>query len=206
MKKILTNNRGFTLIELMVVVAIIGILATIAIPNFSKFQGKARQSAAKIELGGIYTAEKAFNVEYNNYHANLHAIGFKPDGFDATEAGDEFKPLNENIRRSYASGVSPDRAGCDTGVAGFATTDTLATDAYTDQCFYTSNHDFQPADFNGVNPKEFGVEDTDGPISTTEFQAVSAGFIGGCGEEAEANLDVWSIDQNKNLVNVQKCY
>ena len=60
MLSMLRSKKGFTLIELMIVVAIIGILAAIAIPNFLQFQAKSKQSEAKTNLGGIFTAEIAY--------------------------------------------------------------------------------------------------------------------------------------------------
>ena len=67
MKKI---SRGFTLIELMIVVAIIGILAAIAIPNFLRFQARARQSEAKTNLKAFYTAAKSRFAEDSTYLCN----------------------------------------------------------------------------------------------------------------------------------------
>ncbi len=67
------GKKGFTLIELMIVVAIIGILAAIAIPNFLRFQAKSKQSEAKGNLGGIFTAEVAYQGERNffgNFYRN----------------------------------------------------------------------------------------------------------------------------------------
>jgi type IV pilus assembly protein PilA len=58
---------GFTLIELMIVVAIIGILAAIAIPNFMAYQGKSRQSEAKINLGSIFTSATSYFAENGTY-------------------------------------------------------------------------------------------------------------------------------------------
>jgi len=74
------NNKGFTLIELMIVVAIIGVLAAIAIPNFLNYQCKAKQSEAKSSLGTIRTAQEAYYAEYDNYSDDLGAIGFDTKG------------------------------------------------------------------------------------------------------------------------------
>ena len=80
MKKMFKNNKGFTLIELMIVVAIIGILAAIAIPNFLTYQCKAKRSEAKGNLGSIKTQQAAYFAEYDNYTTNQTALGFDPQG------------------------------------------------------------------------------------------------------------------------------
>lgn len=74
------NNKGFSLVELMVVVAIIGILAAVAVPSISKYTAKSRQSEAKAQLGGIFTAMKSFNAEYGFYTEIFQVIGFAPEG------------------------------------------------------------------------------------------------------------------------------
>jgi type IV pilus assembly protein PilA len=65
----ITGQKGFTLIELMIVVAIIGILAAIAIPNFLTYQAKAKSSEAKTNINGIRTSEVAFFAETGAYVA-----------------------------------------------------------------------------------------------------------------------------------------
>ena len=67
MFKRLKGQKGFTLIELMIVVAIIGILAAIAIPNFLQYQMKSRQSEAKVNLNAIKTSHIAFQAEKSCY-------------------------------------------------------------------------------------------------------------------------------------------
>jgi len=98
------RKSGFTLIELMIVAAIIGILASIAVPNFLRFQLRSKCSEAKINLSAIRTAEIAAVAERGAFVAaatspaayggttaipfrdvgpvggNCAAIGFRPEG------------------------------------------------------------------------------------------------------------------------------
>jgi type IV pilus assembly protein PilA len=79
MLSMLKGKKGFTLIELMIVVAIIGILAAIAIPNFLKFQAKSKQSEAKASLGAIYTGQIAFFGETNTF-GDFDQVNWSPSG------------------------------------------------------------------------------------------------------------------------------
>jgi type IV pilus assembly protein PilA len=75
----LKAKKGFTLIELMIVVAIIGILAAIAIPNFIKFQARSKQSEAKANMKAMFTAEKAFFQEKDRFSSLVGEVGFSPE-------------------------------------------------------------------------------------------------------------------------------
>jgi type IV pilus assembly protein PilA len=75
MLKSFRKQEGFTLIELMIVVAIIGILAAIAIPNFLQYQLKSRQSEAKTNLQAIKTSEVSFQAERGCYIGVATEVG-----------------------------------------------------------------------------------------------------------------------------------
>ncbi len=72
MKK-MKGQEGFTLIELMIVVAIIGILAAVAIPQYQNFTKKSKASEAKVILDGIITGEAAYQAEHDSFTQGLVA-------------------------------------------------------------------------------------------------------------------------------------
>ena len=61
------NRRGFTLVELMIVVAIIGILASIAIPNFVDMQYRAKRAEVPSNIDGIKTSQLAYDASFDTY-------------------------------------------------------------------------------------------------------------------------------------------
>jgi prepilin-type N-terminal cleavage/methylation domain-containing protein len=123
--KSLRRQEGFTLVELMVVVGIIGLLSAIAIPNFKKYQARAKISEAKLQLSSIYTAEQAFWSDYNMYSSCLRYMGFDPGrevsnryyavGF-GTGAGDvDSAPHNAAINLGLLSADCPITQSTDDG-------------------------------------------------------------------------------------------
>ena len=148
MKKLLARRGGFTLIELMIVVAIIGILAAIAIPNFLRFQLKAKSSEGKTNLAAIRTAEESYFAEYGGYvsadaspptialnqktdfsHAfadlGFDQLGWEPEGqVFFNYAAETNAPTND---RFFASAAADIDADTDPQHWGYQTTSSIAT-------------------------------------------------------------------------------
>lgn len=97
------NQRGFTLVELMTVVAIIGVLASVGVPQYRKIQRKARRAEAQLALGIIASAEAGFFAEYSGYGTNMGGIG----------AELESAPKNYNVGFLDPATCAPDNDAVD---------------------------------------------------------------------------------------------
>ncbi len=86
-------RTGFTLIELMVVVAIIAVLTMLAVPTFSTFIAKAKRTEAYTNLHALYAAQKAYWAEHGTYTAQLNGndgLGWKPTGYKGGGTQEKF--------------------------------------------------------------------------------------------------------------------
>lgn len=181
------SASGFTLVELMIVVAIIGILAAVAIPNYQKYQARARQSEAKISLASVYTTETSYAAENSSFSECITDIGYASTGKNlyyavgwgaAPGGGNTCGPLgntgcNQTFNTAVAAAcVSIPATYVNATISASAPTTALATQAQI------------PA----------------GTLMTkTTFTAGAGGWVS---TSNTTTADQWTIDQTKTLYNV----
>lgn len=164
------RKDGFSLVELMIVVAIIGILAALAIPRFQQFQSKSRQAEARSNLAHIYTLQ----VSYNGDNDTFSNFGCMSKG------------------KATVVGGSGQASGCGAGSAQWASYNA---------CNTTNDIGFRVTDCKKVRYVYQNVGNMNQFTATASEMdsgsAASRRVFPGC----TTNMDVWQINENKELYN-----
>jgi prepilin-type N-terminal cleavage/methylation domain-containing protein len=166
------RNKGFTLIEAMITIAIVGALAGIGIPTYQSFTVKAKKAEAKANLAGLVTAEQSFFTQYVAYTTRFDAIGYRPDG-----------PLN------FVIGFNTDFGPPSTFTFPNLSTCIITRDSggALPACSYPVTWT------NNSSALKAGSFPSVAVVAGRNFRAAALGQISGAG------IDSWSIDQSGTL-------
>ena len=106
------KRKGFTLMEVLIVVIILGILATIAIPQFANMVKRARLAEAWTNLAAIRTAQSVYHLEHDTYAtpvANLSDLTLQNNGVNftyATSGGATYNATATGVAGTAYAGIS----------------------------------------------------------------------------------------------------
>ncbi|WP_412473989.1 type IV pilin protein [Halobacteriovorax sp. YZS-1-1] len=201
----LKNSKGFTLVELMVVVAIIGILSAVAIPNFKKYQAKTKTSEAKLQLASIYSAMAALQTDYDSFGSCLGDAGYVSpngtwDGPAAAGTGNNYYSLGFSTPTTTPNGIVTANGGvCSNNEYGVGAAKTVG--GKRTQVSELSSVTFTAGDLGGDGLTQPGVNDEGG-----FFVAGAVGYIDSDNTAAIGNADKWAIDQDKQLKMINRGY
>lgn len=167
--------QGFSLIDLMIAITILGIIIAVAVPNFQKFRARAKQASAKTLLSGYSIAQKASFSEYLIYPGNLPGSGYQPTGTVGYRIQAATNPAANALPGYTATCIATNStaANCPAGFIRWQE-DGAAVDAPAAAC----------------TPEVTGVLGTGGG-----FRACATSAIGGAVE------DVWAVDDSGRICN-----
>lgn len=182
MKRFLWSKLGFSLVELMIVVAIIGVLATIGVPTFRTMVQKAKKSEAKVALGALYTSETAFFSEYGAYGNLLDKVGFELDG--------------QANQRVYSAGFFTTNCNTNPSTAPLGSTTQGSSLSSAFPAYYAGS-------VYRVLSKQATTDTACATFNvTSDGQAFIAGAAGAISNKT-TSPDVWRINNNRLLQNIQ---
>ena len=162
MKRILGNKKGFTLLEILVTVGIVGVLSAVAVPAYKQYKDNANAAALKADVSTGHKAYLAYETVYNSYCASLDGVGIKNIGTSPLYTGAQkaFAGFNSN---TCNGGVTGDLKA--TWVAASGTTDAPAAKCTLDETEFVFGVAFEQS--ASVARGYYISESDSGPTETT---------------------------------------
>lgn len=198
------KDDGFTLVELMVVVAIIGVLSAVAIPNFKKYQAKSKTSEAKLQMSAAYTAMQSWYSDYDNYSSCLNLMGFDP----------AIERVSRYYAVGWANGINPAAnaaavangapAACSAANSVVNDTSTLTASNTNTSGYGAGRIVAGAAVIAGGSLVVANVPAIAAPDATT-FNLGALGVID-ASKTAVTTADAWTVDQNKRIIQQRTGY
>lgn len=167
------NQKGFNLIELVIGMAIVGTLGSLAMNKFDKYNALSKRAQVKLLLTFIHSGEKNFHAEWKMYYPDFGVIGFVPEGEIYYNAG-------------FTATVASARVPLPAGYSGPPAARHTSTFSYCEH-LNTCTH---PSERNKLHA--YGFNDTYTDQRT--FLAIANGDI-----DNDPSIDTWTLDHKKNM-------
>lgn len=176
-RKLKRMAAGFTLIELMITIGIVGILVRIAVTNYNRVMGKSHNAEAKLALATTYMGEKNFYAQHSYYVQGMKDIAYTPEG----------------TTRFYTIGwTAVSQSGTLTSYLDAATGATILTG--TTASWARVNY---PATYTSCTLATLSSTPGSATVAGQTFSIVATGQI----VNAATNCDTWTINDSKTLSN-----
>lgn len=195
------NQAGFSLMELLVTVSIVGVLSTAGVPVYRRMVSKAKTSEAKVNLGAMANVESMFQSEYSTFGTNLNMMGYSMDG----------APANALYAVGFFNGTCNNLAVFPAGNANVLANIPNYQAAANTQTVFGRAQDSWARDAAGlavgargtktVCPAVAGIGAAAGNYTLAAAGAIRAGT--NLDTEPGATNDVWTLDNTRNLIHLQ---
>ena len=211
------QKKGFSIVEILVALGIVGTVTAISVPNYTKMQRASKKAEAQSSLGNVYISEKAFYLQWRYYTVDLVHIGAVPEGTltynvgfhkegEITSTTSDYKGPSVNVQRNSFRKICGQKFGSEEGASNTSTsgTSTGGTSKDGKQCAF--QYKFKKADsgYKGFEPPHIGAmpkrNEYDAKQKTFKAGAIANLIDKKDSKDCQDNeCDMWSINQHKQV-------